>query len=29
VDYYETEKTWEKALALADGMKIKRKGLSM
>lgn len=24
----ETEKTWEKALALADGMKLKRKGLS-
>lgn len=26
---YETEKTWEKALALADGMKLKRKGLSI
>jgi Fic family protein len=26
---YETEKTWEKALTLADGMKLKRKGLGM
>lgn len=25
---YETEKTWEKALTLADGMKMERKGLS-
>ena len=25
---YETERTWEKALALADGMKLKRKDLS-
>lgn len=25
---YETERTWEKALALADGMKLERKGLS-
>lgn len=25
---YETEKTWKKALALADGVKQKRKGLS-
>ena len=26
---HETKKTWEKALALADGMKLKRKGLSI
>jgi hypothetical protein len=25
---YQTEKTWGKALALADGMKLERKGLS-
>lgn len=25
---YETEKAWEKALALAGGMKVERKGLS-
>ncbi|RCX19484.1 hypothetical protein DFR58_103231 [Anaerobacterium chartisolvens] len=25
---YETEKTWERALAFADGMKLERKGLS-